>query len=91
MRLARYFPRAEYVPGKYMVVADTLSRDVDIQSSDDKDLFREIINYEIQLVSSLPISENKLSTILLEQDNCEKIKNAKKIRSKVIQKFFPQI
>ena len=78
MRLARYSPRAEYVPGKYMVVADTLSRDVDIQSSDDKDLLREINNYEIQLVSSLPISEYKLGTILLEQDNCEKIKNVKR-------------
>ena len=66
------------MPGKYIVVADTLSKDVDIQSSDDKDLLREINNYEIQLVSSLPISENKLSTILPEQDNCEKIKNVKR-------------
>ena len=74
MRLARYSPRAEYVPGKYMVLVDMLSRDVDVQSGDDNDLLREINNYEIQLVSSLPISENKHSTILLEQDNCEKIR-----------------
>lgn len=75
MRLARYSPKAEYVPGKYMVVADTLSRDVySVAERDDcNNLTREIKEFEVLALTSLPISRTRLETIALEQERDEKI------------------
>lgn len=71
MRLARYSPSAEYVPGKYMVIADTLSRDVhnNNNSVSDLELSHEIEEFTIQYINSLPASETKLRAIVTEQNN----------------------
>ena len=71
MRLARYSPTAEYVAGKYMVVADTLSRDVmgdGIYSEVEAKLAREINEYSVQAIDSLPVSEPKLQQIIEQQE-----------------------
>ena len=51
-----------YVAGKYMVVADTLSRDVmgdGIYSKVEAKLAREFNDYSVQAIDSLPVSEPK--------------------------------
>ena len=65
MRLARYTVIAEFVPGKFLVVADTLSRNV--MSADslrcESSLHDEIKRFEIHFISALPVSRSKLQII----------------------------
>ena len=68
MRLARYSPDAVYVPGKYLVVADSLSRDINEIISNDDSLHNDIECYAIQNINSHPISDTKLSEIIREQN-----------------------
>lgn len=67
MRLARYTPIAEFVPGKRLVVADSLSRDVNNHTFDNNELNIEVLNYEIQSMNALPVSKSKLRLIIDEQ------------------------
>ena len=73
MSLFRYSPKAEYIPGKYMVVADTLSRDVkETETRVVAEILRgEVREYEIQAVSSLPLSETLMQEIIRNQHNDE--------------------
>ena len=60
------FPHAEYIAGKYMVVADTLSRDVmgdGIYSEVKAKLAREINEYSVQAIVSLPVSEQNYNRL----------------------------
>ena len=78
MRLARFSPKAQYVPGKYMVVADALSRDVANTIMPERtDLSKEIHDYEISSIQSLPVSENKLIHFITEQNTDKIIKDVK--------------
>lgn len=78
MRLMRYSPRVEYVPGKRMAVADTLSRDVLPMQGECNRLARDICAYEIQTLNSWPASESRLQNIKKEQDCDDEIKRVKK-------------
>ena len=67
MRLARFSPKAQYVPGKYMVVADALFRDVANNIVTERTyLSKEIHDYEISSIQFLPVSENKLIHFITE-------------------------
>lgn len=78
MRLSRYSPLAEYIPGKFMVVADTLSRDVEcINNIEDSELCCEVNEYEIQAINSFPFSQTKLQFIITEQIKDEMITKVK--------------
>ena len=71
MRLTRYSPKAEYIPGKYMVVADAFSRDVISETVDICSINKDVTEYEIQAIQCLPVSRNKLEVIWAEQRNDE--------------------
>ena len=78
MRLARFSPKAQYIPGKYMVVADALSRDVANTIMPERtDLSKEINDYEISSIQPLPVSENKLIHFITEQSTDKIIKDVK--------------
>ena len=68
MRLARYTPEAVYIPGRFMVVADALSRGCG-QGQDAGDILleNEIGCYTVQELNNINVSERKLSKILNEQ------------------------
>ena len=60
MRLARFSPKAQCVPGKYMVVADALSRDgANTIMPEGTDLYKKIHDHEISSIQYLPVSEIK--------------------------------
>ena len=71
MRLQRFSPWAEYVPGKLMVVVDNLSRSPVGQEENLKvgaeDVTPEVEAYVGSIIQSLPATPNKLETIKLEQ------------------------
>ena len=71
MRLARYSTTSEYVAGKYMVVADTLSKDImgdGIYSEVEAKLAKEINEYSVQAIDSPSVSEPKLQQIIEQQE-----------------------
>jgi transposase InsO family protein len=77
MRLARYTPTAEYVPGKYMVVADTLSRDVMPCGDVNDELSREVQEFAVHSIRSLPVSETRMEAIVREQNRDDVISRVK--------------
>ena len=69
MRLARYSPDAVYVPGRFMVVADELSRNLNPQSKVDEVLVGEVESYARGGVKSLPVTSKTLLEIKGAQMN----------------------
>ena len=65
MRLSRFSAKAEYVPGKYMVVADNLSRaPLDHEENEaEKDLLPQVEAYVGSLIQCLPATPNQLERI----------------------------
>ena len=65
MRLSRFSAKAEYVPGKYMVVADHLSRAPleQKENASEKDLLQQVEAYVGSLIQCLPTTANKLERI----------------------------
>ena len=58
MRLARYTPIANYVPGKYLVVADTLSRLLSQEpGKEENELSREVDCYVNSAIAHIPASK----------------------------------
>ena len=75
MRISRYAATAKYVPGKYLVVADTLSRAA-IDCNLNNNLSDEVEAYVQSLISTIPASQSLLSRITDEQNREECIKKA---------------
>ena len=69
MRLARYSPTAKYVPGKYMLVSDALSRSDFSGIAPEKSFHEEINIHVIEMLSNINISGGKLEQITREQNN----------------------
>ena len=72
MRLARYSPTAIYVPGKLLVVADTLSRDPCHDTTDrDHQISDEVSYFVNNIVESLPATSIQLNRIMKcqQEDN----------------------
>lgn len=71
MRLSRFSPRAEYVPGKFLVVADHLSRTPLKQEMDRVEEIAEIINsieaYVGNMIQCMPATSSRVDGIKLEQ------------------------
>ena len=68
MRLARYTPNAVYIPGRFMVVADALSRGNFSENSDgDEDLERDIHCYVLEEFGNIQISEHQFNRLYKEQ------------------------
>ena len=64
MRLMKYTPVAEYVPGKHMIIADTLSRHpVNTMNVNDVQLEQEVEVYVIEMMDSWPMSDSRLEEI----------------------------
>ena len=65
MRLSKHSIKAEYVPGKFMAISDSLSRDVVVGEASSKKTFEnEIKCYSVGAIISLPISATKLDIII---------------------------
>ena len=62
MRLARYSPIATYVPGKLLVVADTLSRDPSSQTLE-TELSDEVLLYVHNIIETLPATSPQIKRI----------------------------
>ena len=75
MRISRYAATAKYVPGKYLVVADTLSRAA-IDCNLNNSLSDEVEAYVQSLISTIAASQSLLSRITAEQNREECIQNA---------------
>ena len=70
MRLARYSPHAVYVPGRFLVVADELSRNLKPQKSkEDKALVGEVESYARGGIKNLPVTSKTLLDIKEAQMN----------------------
>jgi transposase InsO family protein len=68
LRVQAYNLTVAYKPGRYLYIADTLSRaPSNINSKVEKDVFDEDLDVQVNsLVSNLPISENQLNNFLNE-------------------------
>ena len=60
LRLARYQYTAKHVPGKLLLVADTLSRAPVSQPSTDGELQKEVSAFVDSVTSNLPATEKRL-------------------------------
>ena len=68
MKLARFSLVAEYTPGKFMVVADALSRSpMGLCEQKEESLEEEVEGFVGGVVGSLPVSSNQLQRIKEEQ------------------------
>uniref|UniRef100_A0A8C7X6F1 ribonuclease H n=1 Tax=Oryzias sinensis TaxID=183150 RepID=A0A8C7X6F1_9TELE len=63
MRLMRYNPEAVYVPGKTLVVADTLSRCPQARTREPTDMHSEVECYIATIVQSIPASQSRIDGI----------------------------
>uniref|UniRef100_A0A3B3I785 Gypsy retrotransposon integrase-like protein 1 n=1 Tax=Oryzias latipes TaxID=8090 RepID=A0A3B3I785_ORYLA len=63
MRLMRYNPEAVYVPGKTLVVADTLSRCPQARTREPTDMHSEVEYYVATVVQSIPASPSRIDGI----------------------------
>lgn len=64
LRMLRYNPTAEYVPGKQLVIADTLSRHPQLEMTRDvAELTSELEAYEEAVRDEWPVSPSKLDMI----------------------------
>ena len=64
MKMMRYNPKAQHVPGKQLVIADTLSRHPSTSRSEsDIAVTREVNLYVNEVLSSLPASHDRLEEI----------------------------
>lgn len=81
MRLSRYSPIVNYVPGQNLVIADTLSRDVgfkeDVCSIRSGYMENEINTFEKQFIGALPATSKKLRVIISEQMGDSELKNVR--------------
>lgn len=79
MRLMRYNYKVVYIPGKQLVLADSLSRNpLSRSESKGDDLPKEIETYIRFIVNSFPASQNLLGRIRSEQESdyaCSKLKD----------------
>ena len=70
LRLMRFSPTVEYVPGKQQVTADALSRaPVGTPTKSDVDFVGETAEMERQAIGALPASTGKLESVRLAQRN----------------------
>ena len=72
LRLQRYDLNVTYTPGKYMYVADTLSRAYLTMQGDDREPLDELLNAQIHLLTAnLPMSQQKCNEFVsaTKQDN----------------------
>ena len=69
MRIARYSPTANYVPGKYMLVSDALSRSDFPRIGPEKSFNEEINIHVIEMLNNINISGGKLKQITRKQNN----------------------
>ena len=78
MRLARFSLMAEYTPGKYMAVADALSRAPKVSSEAEEEeinsLNLEVNNCVGGIIENLPVSSNQLQRIKEEQLKDDELK-----------------
>ena len=78
MRLARFSLMAEYTSGKYMAVADALSRAPKVSSEAEEEeinsLNLEVNNFIVEIVENLPVSSNQLQRIKEEQLKDDELK-----------------
>lgn len=76
MRLAKYDVLAEYIPGKYLVVADALSR-LPTSNMNEKPMLLSIKanDYAENMVTNLPASNQQLERLKSEQRNDRIIRN----------------
>lgn len=73
----RYSYEIRHIPGKYLVAADTLSRNP-LQTDPDKEMVDEIAAYVQGITLSLPASPNRLKQIQEKQksdDTCQLLRN----------------
>ena len=63
MRLMRFKVKAVHIPGKDMVVADTLSRSPQEIKSEENELQDKVLEYVGEIVSAWPISDAKIRQI----------------------------
>tara|TARA_B110000881_G_scaffold207396_1_gene211562 strand:- start:705 stop:4865 length:4161 start_codon:yes stop_codon:yes gene_type:complete len=78
LRMMRFSPRIEHVPGKHQVIADSLSRaPTGLPSEDDLMLIAEVEAYADSIVSTMPASEQRLHQLIREQkadETCMRIR-----------------
>ena len=63
MRLMRYKPVAEYVPGKTLLIADTLSRSPQTYTKEVTDTHSEVECYVATVIQGTPASPSKMESI----------------------------
>ena len=64
MKMMRHNPKAQHIPGKQLVIADTLSRHPSTSRSEsDEAVTREVNLYDNEVLSSLPASYDRLEVI----------------------------
>ncbi|XP_042071854.1 uncharacterized protein K02A2.6-like [Haplochromis burtoni] len=63
MRLMRYKPEAVYVPGKTLVIADTLSRSPQTRAEDDTSTHSEVDCYIATVLQGIPASPSRMESI----------------------------
>ncbi len=69
LRMMRYNPVAQYVPGKQLVVADTLSRHPQPTiSTEVSELVQEVETYENAVSDAWPISQTKMESVKRETE-----------------------
>ena len=77
MRMMQFSYSVSHVPGKDLVIADTLSRaPVGVSSKQDQELADEVAAYVTQVVSSLPATKDRLHEIRDSQSRdeiCQKV------------------
>ena len=79
MRLSMYSVKAEYVPGNFMAISDSLSPDVVVGEASSKETFEnEIKCYSVGAINSLPISATKLDIIIYKQQQDDVLSQVKK-------------
>ena len=87
LRLQRYDFIVKYKPGKEMVLADTLSRAyLTNQELDESQMDEDLTCHVHSVLSSKPISEDKLEQIKKETDNDQTMKNL----STMIRRGWPE-
>ncbi|GBM88229.1 hypothetical protein AVEN_206349-1 [Araneus ventricosus] len=70
LKMMRYSHQVQYIPGKYLVIADDLSRSP-IEGTEDEELSEEITAHIQMVIATLPATDKRLSEIWQAQQENE--------------------